>query len=80
MLMAADRLGTQDVPLTHEFLALMLGVRRSGITVAIQVLEGLEAVKNTRSQVTILDRERLEIVAGPSYGALSIVSARASEL
>ena len=39
LLMAADRLDNGELPLTHEFLAMMLGVRRPGVTVAIQELE-----------------------------------------
>ena len=39
LLMAADRLDNGELPLTHEFLSMMLGVRRPGVTVAIQELE-----------------------------------------
>jgi CRP-like cAMP-binding protein len=39
LLMADDRLDDGELPLTHEFLSLMLGVRRSGVTVAVQALE-----------------------------------------
>jgi CRP-like cAMP-binding protein len=39
LLMANDRLGGDSVPLTHEFLSLMLGVRRAGVTVALHFLE-----------------------------------------
>src|SRR5438874_7159493 len=40
ILMADDRLDDHKLPLTHEFLSLMLGVRRAGVTEALQVLEG----------------------------------------
>jgi CRP-like cAMP-binding protein len=73
MLMASDRLGMTEVPLTHEFLALMLGVRRPGVTETMHVLEGIKAIKNTRCQVTILDREALKMVAGPSYSSTSML-------
>jgi hypothetical protein len=36
-----------DLPLIHEFLSMMLGVRRSGVTIAVQLLEGTEAIKAT---------------------------------
>jgi len=39
LLMANDRLRGNEVPLTHEFLSLMLGVRRAGVTVALHYLE-----------------------------------------
>ena len=54
--------------LTHEFLAAMLGVRRPGVTVAIQVLEGNRLIRATRGHVTVLDRPGLEALADESYG------------
>jgi CRP-like cAMP-binding protein len=39
LLMANDRLDGDEIPLTHEFLSLMLGVRRAGVTVALHYLE-----------------------------------------
>ena len=39
LLMANDRLDGDEIPLTHEFLSLMLGVRRAGVTVALNYLE-----------------------------------------
>ena len=53
---------------THEFLSLMLGVRRAGVTVALQALEDRELIATKRGQVTVLDRAKLEGVAGDSYG------------
>ena len=46
LLMADDRIDEQELPLTHEFLAMMLGVTRPGVTMAVQSLErqGLIAV------------------------------------
>ena len=68
LLMCHDRLADNDLPLTHEFLALMLGVRRSGVTNELHVIEGLRAIRSTRANVRILNRERLEEIAGGSYG------------
>ena len=44
LLMAHDRLDGDELPLTHEFLGLMLGVRRAGVTVALHVLEGRKLI------------------------------------
>lgn len=79
MLMAADRLQTNDLPLTHEFLALTLGVRRPGVTTTMHVLEGEHAIRSKRSHVTILDRNKLQTIAGPSYGSwMSMASIKGS--
>jgi CRP-like cAMP-binding protein len=69
LLMCHDRLDGDDLPLTHEFLSLMLGVRRSGVTEQLHILEGVHAVKATRGNIRILDRGKLEDVAGGCYGA-----------
>jgi CRP-like cAMP-binding protein len=68
LLMCQDRLGGDNLPLTHEFLALMLGVRRSGVTNELHILEGIHAIKATRGNVRVIDRARLEEVAGGCYG------------
>ncbi|KQT64017.1 CarD family transcriptional regulator [Aureimonas sp. Leaf460] len=68
LLMCHDRLDSADLPLTHDFLSLMLGVRRAGVTNEIHVLEGLGAIKATRARVQIRDRVRLEEIAGACYG------------
>ena len=57
--MANDRLGGDSVPLTHEFLSLMLGVRRAGVTVALHFLEQRGIIQMARKQIVILDREGL---------------------
>jgi CRP-like cAMP-binding protein len=68
LLMAHDRVDGQQVELTHEFLALMLGVRRSGVTEALQVLEGRKLIHTARGKVTIRNRKGLERAANGSYG------------
>lgn len=67
LLMCHDRLGG-ELPLTHEFLALMLGVRRPSVTDALHVLEGNHLIKAERGLVTIRNRSALEALAGESYG------------
>ena len=47
---------------------MMLGVRRSGVTETIHILEGRGLIKAARGKITIRDRAKLENVAGASYG------------
>jgi len=68
LLMTHDRLEGDDMPLTHEFLSIMLGTRRPGVTLAVQVLEGIGAIRATRGRITMRDRGKLEQIAGHSYG------------
>jgi CRP-like cAMP-binding protein len=68
LLMCHDRVGEDHLPLTHEFLSLMLGVRRSGVTNELHILEGIHAIKSTRGDVKILDRSKLEEIAVGCYG------------
>jgi CRP-like cAMP-binding protein len=68
LLMSHDRVRSDELPLTHEFLALMLGVRRAGVTDHLHILEGMRIIKSTRGHIRILDRPRLEELAGDSYG------------
>jgi hypothetical protein len=68
ILMCHDRTAGDDLELTHEFLALMLGVRRAGVTDDIHVLEGEHLIRAKRGRVHVLDREGLEALAGGCYG------------
>jgi CRP-like cAMP-binding protein len=68
LLMCHDRIDGDDLPLTHEFLGIMLGVRRAGVTDAMHLLEGVNIIRATRGHIHILDREKLEDTAGDSYG------------
>jgi hypothetical protein len=63
LLMANDRLRGDEVPLTHEFLSLMLGVRRSGVTVALNYLEKRGLISLSRKQIVITDRKGLKAAA-----------------
>jgi len=67
LLMCHDRLETSDVALTHEFLALMLNVRRAGVTTAIGVLERAGLLDGKRGVISIEDRHGLEAFAGECY-------------
>src|ERR1700759_2922615 len=68
LLMAHDRLTTDAVPLTHEFLAVMLGVRRAGVTVAIHSFERRGLIGTRRRQLTIAKPGGIEGMAGSFYG------------
>lgn len=68
LLMAHDRMDGDILPLTHDFLALMLDVRRPGVTVATHMLEGERLIRATRGRIEILDRAGLEALAVASYG------------
>jgi CRP-like cAMP-binding protein len=68
LLMCHDRVDGDDLALTHDFLAVMLGVRRSSVTDAIHVMEGEHTIKATRAHIQIRDREKLKLAACDSYG------------
>ncbi len=68
LLMAHDRVETDAILLTHEFLALMLGVRRAGVTIALQELEASALISTSRGVVNIRDRAGLEERANGFYG------------
>jgi CRP-like cAMP-binding protein len=70
LLMSQDRLGGDVVPLTHEFLAHMLGTRRSSVTVAAGLLHKAGLITYNRGQVRIEDRDRLEDAACECYDTL----------
>jgi CRP-like cAMP-binding protein len=67
LLMSADRVDSNCVPLTQEFLAHMLGTRRSSVTVAAGMLETAGLISNSRGRVDIIDRARLEEAACDCY-------------
>lgn len=68
LLMAHDRHDDDRLPLTHEFLSLMLGVRRAGVTIALNELASRRLIAARRGQITVIDRKGLEAVANSFYG------------
>ena len=68
LLMAHDRIEGDELLLKHDFLSLMLGVRRAGVTVAMKELASESLIQNGRARITILDREGLEEAANGFYG------------
>jgi CRP-like cAMP-binding protein len=67
LLMANDRIDGKEVPLTHDFIGLMLGTHRPGVTIALQALERAGLISRRRRSITILDRKRLEKSANGAY-------------
>jgi hypothetical protein len=63
-----DRIGENGLVVTHEFLSILLGVRRSGVTVALHVLESQSLIKATRTLIRVLDRRGLHAAANGFYG------------
>jgi CRP-like cAMP-binding protein len=59
LLLADDRVDGHELPLTHEFLAIMLGTARPGVTIAIQELERRGWITHRRGVVVVIDREGL---------------------
>src|SRR5437763_9693429 len=68
ILMADDRVDTPVIALTHEFLSIMLGVRRAGVTDAIHALEGRGLIRGDRGEIRITDRKGLVEWADGCYG------------
>ena len=59
LLLADDRLDGSKIPLTHEFLGVMLGTARPGVTIALQELERRGWITHKRGVITIIDRKGL---------------------
>jgi CRP-like cAMP-binding protein len=68
LVMCHDRVEGDRIDLTHEFMGMMIAANRSSVTVALHILEGNGMIRSQRGIVIILDRERLEELAGDSYG------------
>ena len=67
LLTTHDHLDHQELPLTQEFLAIMLGVRRPGVTVAAQSLQDAGLIRYRRGRIAVTDRLGLESVACECY-------------
>jgi CRP-like cAMP-binding protein len=76
LLMADDRAEERELPFTHEFLSLMLGVRRAGVTVALNGLEAEGLIRTSRGTITILDRNGLAKTTNGFYGGLEAEARR----
>jgi hypothetical protein len=68
--MAQDRVNSEIVPITHDFLAMMLGTDRSSVTVAAGVLQRKKIIRYTRGAVKIVNRKKLEQFACECYAVV----------
>jgi CRP-like cAMP-binding protein len=68
LLMCHDRSAGDEMALTHEFLSLMLAVRRPSVTTALHVLEGMRMIRARRGNIIMRDRAALEDYARDAYG------------
>jgi CRP-like cAMP-binding protein len=67
LLLVRDRIQSDTLPLRDEFIAHMLGVRRSSVTVGLGVLQQAGLIDNTRGDILILSNEKLERTSCPCY-------------
>jgi CRP-like cAMP-binding protein len=67
LLMSSDGVGSDEVNITHEYLAIMLGVRRAGVSEAAAKLQERNLIRYNRGNVLILDRKSLEACACECY-------------
>lgn len=68
ILMSHDRFQHNDLIVTHEFISLMLGVRRASVTQAMHALQGEGMLRSSRDRIEVRDREGLVKLAGTGYG------------
>ncbi|MBW4420153.1 MAG: helix-turn-helix domain-containing protein [Myxacorys californica WJT36-NPBG1] len=76
LLMVSDRIDSNDLPLTQDFISQMLGTRRSGVTVAAGILQEAGLIRYGRGRITIVDREHLEEASCECYGLIKAMSGR----
>jgi CRP-like cAMP-binding protein len=70
LLMAHDRSESDEFPMTQEFMSLMLGVRRAGVSVAASILQKAGAIRYRHGNTTVVDRSGLEAAACECYGTV----------
>lgn len=70
LLMAHDRVDREELSLTQEFMAMMLGVHRPSITVTAGILQRAGLIRYSGGRVTVLDRSSLEAASCECYGVV----------
>ncbi|HEY9900852.1 MAG TPA: Crp/Fnr family transcriptional regulator [Candidatus Sericytochromatia bacterium] len=76
LLLVYDRVGSNQLQLTQEFIAEMLGVRRAGVTEAANHLQQAGLIRYSRGKITILNRQKLEAASCSCYGIINSEYAR----
>ena len=72
LLLIADRLDVDVIPITHERIAEHLGVRRAGVTVVAGAMQAAGAISYRRGNLRIIDRKMLEAMTCECYGAMTV--------
>jgi CRP-like cAMP-binding protein len=70
LLMTQDRVDSETLPISHDFLATMLGTDRPTVTLAARVLQNSGLIEYTRGAVKIVNRKKLEDSACECYGVI----------
>ena len=70
LLMSLDRLPSNELTITHELIANMLGVRREGVTEAVSKLQRVGVINHSRGHITALDRPALERLSCECYSVV----------
>jgi CRP-like cAMP-binding protein len=70
LLLSLDRLSSNELTMTQELIANMLGVRREGVTDAAGKLQKLDVILYARGQISVLDRPKLEQLCCECYGVV----------
>src|SRR5579863_9834407 len=76
LLLSMDRLPSNELTMTQELIANMLGVRREGVTEAAGHLQKVGVIRYARGQITVLDRPKLEQLCCECYGVVKTESDR----
>jgi CRP-like cAMP-binding protein len=80
LLLSLDRLASNELVMTQELIANMLGVRREGVTEAAGKLQKLGAIRYARGQITVVDRPKLEQLCCECYAVVKRESDRIEDL
>ena len=70
LLLSLDRLAGDELVMTQELIANMLGVRREGVTEAAGKLQKLGVIRYSRGRITVVDRPKLEQLSCECYGVV----------